>query len=228
MIIDSDGSSCQVANFLIGTSTTTTRSWNIRVTQYACGQEDSSGPPGCLQYYDQTQNIIQNYNWPTSYSSTTTVSPGNQHLENQDYDICIRRASGYCYICYSAAISGIDAMNTFSLSQAGAAKGVRIDTACTTDYIEIPFGTTKTQAAITTGADFIESMQGGRFCGYRFGLDAGTTTPSTVCSKHTPFRVGVHFDSYEDHAGGAVITSEIHTAPTGTVGFRLTYWQVSC
>ena len=57
--MDSDGENCQTANFLIGTSTTTTRAWNIRVTQFACGQEDSSGPPGCLQYYTQTSNYIQ-------------------------------------------------------------------------------------------------------------------------------------------------------------------------
>ena len=64
MILDNDGQSCQVANFLIGDSTTTTRSWNIRVTQYTCGQEDEAGPPGCLQYLTETQNYIQKYVHP--------------------------------------------------------------------------------------------------------------------------------------------------------------------
>ena len=59
MIVDSNGEECQEANFLIGTTTTTTRQWNIRVTQYNCGQEDSSGPPGCLQWYTQTANYVQ-------------------------------------------------------------------------------------------------------------------------------------------------------------------------
>ena len=58
MILDSDGTNCQTANFNIGTSTTTTRQWNIRVTQYTCAQQDESGPPGCLQYYTQTSNHI--------------------------------------------------------------------------------------------------------------------------------------------------------------------------
>ena len=62
VIIDSDGSSCQEANFAISsTSTTTTRSWTIRVTQYDCGQEDNAGPPGCLQYYTETANTIERY-----------------------------------------------------------------------------------------------------------------------------------------------------------------------
>ena len=31
--------------------------------------------------------------------------PGNYHLSDQYYDICIRRARGYCSICYSPQIS---------------------------------------------------------------------------------------------------------------------------
>ena len=54
MILDSDGTQCQKANFLIGASTTTTRSWDIYVTQYTCGQEDEAGPQGCLQYFTGT------------------------------------------------------------------------------------------------------------------------------------------------------------------------------
>ena len=50
---------CQMANFVISPVTTTTRKWNIRVTQYECGMDDSAGPPGCLQWYTQTANTIQ-------------------------------------------------------------------------------------------------------------------------------------------------------------------------
>ena len=61
VILDSDGLSCQMANFQIGTVTTSTRAWNIRVTQYDCTQQDEAGPPGCLQYYTETANYIQKY-----------------------------------------------------------------------------------------------------------------------------------------------------------------------
>ena len=60
VIVDSDGTECQTANFAISaTTTTTTRQWSIRVTQYTCQEQDVSGPPGCLQYYTQTSNTIQ-------------------------------------------------------------------------------------------------------------------------------------------------------------------------
>ena len=61
VIVDSNGQDCQEANFNISPATTSTRSWTIRVTQYTCGQEDSSGPPGCLQWYTSTANTIQKY-----------------------------------------------------------------------------------------------------------------------------------------------------------------------
>ena len=45
VIIDADpsGNTCHNALFSIGGSTTTSRSWTILVTQYACGDTDSSG-----------------------------------------------------------------------------------------------------------------------------------------------------------------------------------------
>ena len=79
MIVDASDA-CSVANFDIGGSTTTSRQWTIKVTQYACGDYDKSGKkeyknktfdhtnnwkhfqfsgwPGCLQYYTSTANHI--------------------------------------------------------------------------------------------------------------------------------------------------------------------------
>ena len=45
---------------------------------------------------------ICSFNFPTSATSSTTTGTTWTHLADQHYDICIRRASGYCYICYSA------------------------------------------------------------------------------------------------------------------------------
>ena len=61
VIVDSGPgeTTCHKAQFNIGGSTTTSRSWTIRVTQYACGDYDSSGWPGCLQYYTATANTVQ-------------------------------------------------------------------------------------------------------------------------------------------------------------------------
>ena len=46
---------CHDVIFNIGGTTTTSRSWDIRVTQYDCGQEDSSGSSITSQIY---RNIV--------------------------------------------------------------------------------------------------------------------------------------------------------------------------
>ena len=66
VILDSNGNDCQNVNFNIGPSTTSTRSWTIRVTQYTCQEEDVGGPPGCLQYYTQIAANFQRY-WSDSH-----------------------------------------------------------------------------------------------------------------------------------------------------------------
>ena len=60
VIVDASPS-CHLVNFNIGALTTTTRKWDIKVTQYACGDYDKSGWPGCLQYYTALASKIQKY-----------------------------------------------------------------------------------------------------------------------------------------------------------------------
>ena len=45
VIVDADhtGNTCHTALFNIGGTTSTSRSWNVLVTQYSCGDTDSSG-----------------------------------------------------------------------------------------------------------------------------------------------------------------------------------------
>ena len=63
VIVDSDPNTgaCHRAVFNIGGTTTPSRSWDIYVTQYACGDYDISGWPGCLQYYTATSDTIQKW-----------------------------------------------------------------------------------------------------------------------------------------------------------------------
>jgi len=231
MIIDASDS-CHVANFNIGALTTTTRKWDIKVTQYACGDFDSSGWPGCLQYYTALASKIQNFGFPTS---STTVGSGTTHLSNQNYDICIRRGAGYCYICYSPTNSAgttAASQQSFGLSLSGiAASGsAQLDTDCSTDYLEIPFGNTATIAAITTPGTAATNSH--RFCGRFFSTITDDLNSLTVCSRRSPFTVGVAFDSNEvtgtsiaDAKGNVREASEL---PGGITGFQLTYFQVAC
>jgi len=243
MIVDADpaGNTCHNALFNIGGTTTTSRSWTIRVTQYACGDTDMSGWPGCLQYYTATASNVQNFGFPPTI---TTVTSTVTHLSNQHYDICIRRASGYCYICYSptiiAAITAAigtpaSAAISFglSISSIAANPASMISNTCSQDWIEIPGAETATIAANSIAA----VTNGGRLCGRVLASatgqasNAASTAAGTVCGRHLPFRLGVDFDNNElDTIVTAVMTNllEQQGSPSGFLGFKLTYYQVAC
>ena len=121
--------------------------------QYTCGQEDLGGPPGCLQYYTGTTGVVTNYGYHSSNTATTT-SASSTHLQNQNYQVCVRRSSGMCYICWAAWDTDGTAASFssfgLSLSIASDADNSNQGTQCTTDYIVIPIGQTAAIAATTT------------------------------------------------------------------------------
>merc|ERR1719361_1498314 len=243
MIVDADrtANTCHTALFNIGGTTSTSRSWNILVTQYACGDTDSSGWPGCLQYYTATSSNIQNFGFPPTITAVTSAVT---HLSNQHYDICIRRASGYCYICYSptiiAAITAAigtpaSAAISFglSISSIAANPASMISNTCSQDWIEIPGSDTAAIAAIAVA----DQTNGGRICGRVLASITAAESNDviagvgTVCARHLPFRVGVDFDNNER---ASIVTAVMTTlleqqgSPGGIVGFKLTYFQVGC
>lgn len=245
MIVDADptGNSCHDALFNIGGGTTS-RSWNILVTQYACGDYDNSGWPGCLQYYTATASHLQSFAFPTATTITSTVT----HLSNQHYDICIRRASGYCSICYSVAIlsaanaaigtAAID-QNSFGVSTSGSTTEANPSSLtsgqCTQDYVEVPGANIPAITAIGNVALITDTN---RICGRVFTAitemetNDATTIVGTVCARHVPFRVGVHFDANEADAAASMAAmtsmSDYSGAPGGIIGFKLAYYQLSC
>merc|ERR1712228_1154309 len=137
---DPAGSQCHKAIFNVGGTTTTSRSWNIRVTQYACGDYDNSGWPGCLQYHTGTAGNIASFGFPPTI---TVVTTSVTHLQNQYYDVCIRRASSYCYICYMAQIVGTAAttqatQTSFGVSISGATIATsQVGSDCSYDWLDI-------------------------------------------------------------------------------------------
>ena len=55
--------------------------------------------------------------------------------------------------------------------------------------------------------------------------------PLYILARHLPFRVGVNFDNNEqDSVGTADMTTltEANGSPGGIIGFKLTYFQISC
>jgi len=236
MIVDADpnANNCHEANFNIGGSTSTTRSWEIRVTQYACGDHDMSGAPGCLQYYTATAGNIQNFAWPPT---ATAVTAAITHLENQKYDICFRRASGNCLICYSPTITSTAAIAAatqisfgLGISPTAATAQSEISSKCSLDWIEIPGGSTAAIAAIAAPVAAATSFIN-RFCGRYINTANSIAGTVTICSRELPFRLGVNFDNQEiatKIADAMATVSEASEAPGGIVGFKLTFWQVGC
>ena len=147
-------------------------------------------------------------------------------MSNQLYEVCIRRAAGYCYICW-APWNSIAASNSFGLSISHIDDDDSAqDSHCITDYITIPTGTTAGIAAITTPTQGVE-----RICGRFFSITIGDAS-LTVCSRGYPFRIGVTFDANEictaQTADACELNLQAASMPGGIIGFALGYVQNTC
>lgn len=240
---------CNTLNFDLDTGTTTTRTWQIKVTQFECN--DLMAPElDCLQWHTATTGTTASFNWDTSATtSTATITPAaTTHLSNQKYDICFRRARGFCAICFSPAIHSATAQTSFGLGGSGAAaiQQATHDSLCT--------GVTAVTGAEPGGLAFgdwlnIQNMQNGpvtapaagpsKICSTYFTATttAGTVVHNTVCTFTTPFKIGVHFDDDESHflavtANMLTFTenNNVYTAGSGAgwSGFYFDYWQQAC
>jgi len=242
-------SQCNQINIDIDTlTTTTTRKWQIKVTQYECGNM-MAPEQDCLQYLTASSGTIASFNWDTSASS---VASSQTHLSSQYYDICIRRARSYCSVCYSPYVSSTTAASSFGVSATGPGPALlssqgSLCTGVTTlnpavasnsgfgDYLEIVAlqpGTGSTATIGPTGKN--------RICGTLFNAATPTAVHATACSWSVPFKVGVHFDQDDAiNAPPAPAYNLVENDVTGTTGvsagagygysgFYLNYWQNSC
>jgi len=221
---------CTMLNFAIGGSQTTSRSWDVFVSQYKCGELDDTrgGPPGCLQYHTSETGTIESFNFPTATTVTSTAT----HLANQKYSICVKRQNNKCAICYApeppANPENADNQGSFGVSISAIANmfTAGTDSLCTSDYVFIPAAVISTIS--TLGA--VSIAQDNYFCGRSFGT-AAATAHATMCSGQVPFTVGVNFNDVEmGAAAGANMANmnEISGAPGGIIGFRLHYTQTNC
>jgi len=263
MVLDTDGSMCVTAIFNFRSGGAQQRSYRIHVLQF--GEfNDMGGPMGCLQYYTEQMGTVNTFNWVGPVGATSV------HLANQHYNVCIRRRVAACRICWSpiqtAATMGNQATTTrgaFGIGNAGAADAVAmgaVDAACvksatatSQDFVVIlggndaaatgPMGATLVDAMITAAEVGIDV-----FCG-RFFTAATATAASTmmdrsICSRVTPFRLGVHFDDHEavglaagdsvvamakdNEASAATAAAGAPTTPLGIQGFSLGFAQLGC
>jgi len=245
MILDTDGTMCVKAMFTFSTSGNVQRSYRIHNVQFG-GNNDMGGPAGCLQYYTGEMGTVNSFNW-------NGVGAG-VHLANQDYDVCIRQRADACRICWAPITTGnvaiaASARGSFGVSNGLSADGMPksgFDASCngaagqSNDFVTILGG----NAAATNIIDAnLAAGEGGNdvFCGRYFStVAAGGTTDVTVCSRVTPFRLGVHFDGHE--AAGAAANSmfgkenlneasgnaAVNDVTLGVFGFSLGFRQMAC
>merc|ERR1712004_53063 len=158
-----------------------TRQFEIKVTQYKCEDVGTLAPSGgCLQWHTGTRGQLTTFNWAPQDA---------QHLENQNYDICIRQESGFCCIEYSVC----DQDFAFSLSGptmvgmvATMGKGLT-GSNCANDFIIIDGSSEVCGSAVTFN----------RYCGDFLSSKAMIpTAPATgvhnvICDCSSPFVVGI-------------------------------------
>merc|ERR1712170_79040 len=242
MIVDSDGSSCVTALFTFGGGAVNRR-YTIHVIQYDSTNE-MGGPPGCLQFFTGATGLVQTFNWQTE---TTSV-----HLASQSYDVCVRKMIGMCVICWASETTGTyngagPTAGTEAKSSLGAnCPGNLAAGEDSNDFVIIPSGVAHTAQIVAPGgilntnAVVANAIGEDIFCGrYLNGADAQETDGS-VCSRVTPFKLGVRFDDFEAINGApmpdmedvqetsGVTNGNNPTNPLGTSGFSLGFQQLTC
>jgi len=229
MIVDTDGTKCVTATFSFGQSAT--RAYSIHVLQFASSNK-MGGPSGCLQYFTGATGIVKTFNWQTVASST--------HLQNQNYDVCVRRTADFCVICWSPTTAGKGtatvAKGSFGLSNGGSTDAATAAAAgslsgsgtngCNSgtsggDYVIIPGGVGATAAPATgvapNSATVATKANGDRFCGRYFNAAvAGSSTDASVCSSTRPFKMTVVTDGSERAATAAAVATQ--TGNEGGIG----------
>jgi len=252
MILDTDGTMCVKAMFTFSTSGNVQRSYRIHNVQFG-GNNDMGGPAGCLQYYTGEMGTVNSFNW-------NGVGAG-VHLANQHYDVCIRQRADACRICWApittgrfAAVVGPPAFpaaqGSFGVSNGASGAATPMSGfGATCDIVPAAMATQSSDFVTILGGNaaatnIIDAMlgvgEGGNdvFCGRYFAAGAAAAADATVCSRVTPFRLGVHFDGFEavaaagafvmehlDEASGKAMAND---ATLGVFGFSLGFRQMAC
>ena len=244
---------CNQINIDIDTgSTATTRKWQIKVTQYECGNL-MAPEQDCLQYHTSATGKIASFNWDTSAS---TVASTQYHLANQYYDICIRRERNKCSVCFDPVITGTAATAAASYGLSGSGDATTMEAAFGADCLGITTISPTPVADARASGDYLEivALQPGtgtatsilnannansRICGAYFNAAAPPqTTHDTACSYAVPFRVGVHIDAFESFTNPVPTAADMDKFENngitatgsgyGYSGFYLNYWQNAC
>jgi len=188
------------------TQTTSTRSYEIKVSQIQCSNANRP-PPGCLQYWTTTVGRI------TTFNFFQTAAASQQHLGSQDVTACVRRNQGYCCVQYTVCEGVIGAFSLDSQVVGAASivtQGLQ-DTFCTADYVSIPSSST----TCTANNNNLFT----KYCGNNLGAGS-TNVNQPICDCSAPFRVNFRTDGLVDAQSIVAIQSNR--------GVCLDYEQIPC
>jgi len=193
-------SSSSASLTVVTTGTSDTRKWRILVSHIKCSSL-MLPPQGCLQYHTGTFGSAKTFN----YDTTSTYD----HLQAQDYNICIRRESGYCSIGWRQSID----TDGFKMSRGSASyNGGAGPSNCADDAAIIMEGTNLGTSG-SCGSNGYNNMD--RYCGGRLNCYHNAKVSSEIITFRKPFMIGVLTDSSE-------------TAGHNNRGFYLLYRQYQC
>jgi len=229
MYAEMDENNCNSLDFQLGAigvgATVPTRSWTIKVTQIECNS-DIRAPQGCTQYfYGQNTDVVRSYN----FNGGSGI-----HLARQNQNICVRRESGRCQICWTAMDPTDVDTNGKGAAQKGGAGGTPGYMCCS--YMADGMGTLGYDCLVIPGAKVgtasatLNAAGAERFCGESKGLatlaagDDAATASKTICTKQEPF--SIQFISDQIESANEALDDATAGKKTGS-GFQVAYFQTS-
>ena len=164
MYLDVGATSSNTATITVNlAASSASAKWNVLASQIECNT-NYLAPSGCTMYLTGVTGSWSMYGYKTGVTTT-------EHLQSQDYNICIRRESGYCSIRHTA--QSATSFDLTSAANADTAISARGAAACYADFIGIPGGSLDGNPATHD-----------RYCGGVLGWsDPGVPVSQAIISK---------------------------------------------
>ncbi|KAK4003225.1 Uncharacterized protein APZ42_020444 [Daphnia magna] len=170
------------------------KDWKLRITRIPCSSQDLA-PANCLQYLTKTAGSIESFNFKQEYGGSV------RQLADQNYNICFKRPSGYCGVCFAPCQTFKNVPGFLLTKSAENATSATSGSNCP-DQLIIPGG--------TNGGNVRESV----YCGAALNPAKNATSDAPICT--TSDRITYITDAKE-------AKDEVNN-----VGFCLTYTQKKC
>jgi hypothetical protein len=173
------------------------KDWKLKITRLPCSSKDLA-PVNCLQYFTRDAGQIESFNFKQETAASV------RQLADQNYNMCFKRSTGYCSICYTPCPTVKNVPGFLLTKNLNDTSSATSGSKCA-DQLIIPGGNNGGTSSIH------ESV----FCGGALNIDHGVANDGQICT--TSDRITYMTDSSEDPSTEA-----------NNVGFCLSYIQKKC